>query len=87
MRHNTKTRIAYRSEHNNKCKKQVTLSMITDGKKWHYLAVTNLPASLQGNISNHERDFYCLICFSSYITKNKLRKHKEICNNHDSYHI
>ena len=32
--HNTKTiRVAYRSEHNNKCKKQVILLMITDGKK------------------------------------------------------
>ena len=48
--HNTKTiRVAYRSEHNNKHKKQVILLMITDGKKWHYLAVTNLSALLQGN--------------------------------------
>ena len=48
--HNTKTiRIAYRSEHNNKRKKQVILLMITDGKKWHYLAITNLSALLQGN--------------------------------------
>ena len=32
--YNTKTiRVAYRSEHNNKCKKQVILLMITDGKK------------------------------------------------------
>ena len=31
--HNTKTiRVAYRSEHNNKRKKQVILLMITDGK-------------------------------------------------------
>ena len=59
--HNTKTiRVAYRSEYNNKRKKQVILLMITDGKKWHYLAVTNLSALLQGNSSNHEGDFYCL---------------------------
>ena len=32
--HNTKTmRVAYRSEHDNKHKKQVILLMITDGKK------------------------------------------------------
>ena len=31
--------------------------MITDGKKWHYLAVTNLSALLQGNSSNHKGDF------------------------------
>ena len=40
--HNTKTiRVAYWSEHNSKRKKQVILLMVTDGKKWHYLAVTN----------------------------------------------
>ena len=34
VKHNTKTiRVAYRSEYNNKHKKQVILLMITDGKK------------------------------------------------------
>ena len=34
--HNTKTiSVAYKSEFNNKCKKQVILLMITDGKHWH----------------------------------------------------
>ena len=85
---NTKTiSVAYRSEYNNKRKKQVILLMITDGKKWHYLAVTNLSALLQGNSSNHEGDFYCLNCFNSYTTKNKLKEHEEICNNHDSCRI
>ena len=42
---------------------------------------------LQGNSSNHEGDFYCLNCFNSYTTKNKLKEHEEICNNHDSCHI
>ena len=50
--HNTKTiSVAYRSEYNRKRKKQVILLMITDDKKWHYLAVTNLPALLA---KNHE---------------------------------
>ena len=88
IKDNTKTiRVAYRPEHKNKCKKQVILLMITDGKKWHYLAVTNLSALLQGNSSNHEGDFYCLNCFNSYTTKNKLKEHEEICNNHDSCRI
>ena len=56
--------IAYRSEYNNKRKEQVTLLIITDGKKWHFLAVINLSALLQGNSSNHEGDFYCSNCFS-----------------------
>ena len=64
MPHNTKTiSAAYRSEYNNKSKKQVILLMITDGKKWHYLAVTNLSALLQGMSSNHKEGFYCLNCF------------------------
>ena len=61
--------------------------MIGDGKKYHYLAVTNLSGLLQGNSSNHRGDFYCLNCFNSYTTKNKLKEHEEICNNHDSCHI
>ena len=40
--HNTKKRRpVYKSKYNNKRKNQVTLLMITDGKKWHYLAVKN----------------------------------------------
>ena len=78
---------AYKSKYNHKRKNQVILLIITDGKKWHYLAVTNLSALLQGNSSNHEGDFYCLNCFNSYTSKNKLKEHEEICNNHDSYHI
>ena len=61
--------------------------MIGDGKKYHYLAVTNLSGLLQGNSSNHKEDFYCLNCFNSYTTKNKLKEHEEICNNHDSCRI
>ena len=76
--HNTEIiRVAYRSEYNNKRKKQVILLMITDGKKWHYLAVTNLSALLAKKSSNHDGDFYCLNCFNSYITKNKLKEHEE----------
>ena len=85
--HNRKTiSVAYRSKYNNKCKKQVILLMITNGKKSHYLAVTNLPALLAKN-SSHDGDFCCLNCFNSYTTKNKLKEHEEICNNHDSCHV
>ena len=58
--------------------------MIGDGEKYHYLAVTNLSGLLQGNSSNHEGDFYCLYCFNSNTSKNKLKEHEEICNNHNS---
>ena len=51
--------------------------MITDGKKWHYLIVRSLSGLLKGITSNHKRDFYCLNCFHSYRTKNKLKNMKE----------
>ena len=61
--------------------------MITNSKKYHYLAVINLSRLLQGNSSNHEGDFYCLNCFNSYTSKNKPKEHEEICNSHDSCQI
>ena len=76
--------VVYKSKHNNKRKNQVILLMISDGKKYHYLVVTNLSGLLQENSSNHEGYFYCLNCFNSYTTKNKRKKHEEICNNHNS---
>ena len=45
IKQNTETiRVVYRSEYNNKLKKQVLLLMITESKNRHYLAVTNLSA-------------------------------------------
>ena len=79
--------VAYRSEYNNKRQKQVILLMITDGKKQYYLALTNLSVLFAKKSSNHDGDFYCLNCFNSYTTNNKLKEHEEICNNHDSFHI
>ena len=61
--------------------------MITNGKKSRCLAVTSLFALLEGVSSNNKDDFYCLNYFSSYTSKNKLKEHEEICNNHDSYNI
>ena len=38
-------------------------------------------------LSCRKGDLYCLNCFNSYTTENKLKKHEEVCNNHDSYHM
>ena len=73
--------------------------MITDGKKWHYLAlksvrrfdgkrgynrpIKSLSRLLRGKTSNHDGDFYCLNCFHSYCTDNTLKKHDSLCNKHD----
>ena len=51
--------------------------MITDGGKWHYLVVKNLSRLIRGITSNHYIDFYCLNCFHTYRTKNKLEAHKK----------
>ena len=72
--HNTETiRVAYRSEYNHKRKDQVNLFMITDGNKWHYLAISSLSALLEGKLLNNHGDFYCINCFSSYSTKKSKR--------------
>ena len=79
--------LAYRSKNNLTCDKQAILLMITDGEKWHYLAVKNLPALSKGITSTHEKDFYCLNCFHSYRTKNKLESHKKISENYEYCHV
>ena len=75
---------AYTSKYNYKSKKQVILLMITyNSNRWHYLAVKNLPALLRGITLNHHGHFYCLNCFYSCTTHNKLKNHERVCNNHD----
>ena len=76
--HNTrKIQVAYKSKQNLTCDKQVILLMITNGEKLDYLTVKNLPGLLRGITSTHKEDFYCLNCFRSYRTKNKLEVHKK----------
>ena len=81
--HNTeKIRHAYKSKYNLTRENQVIVLMITDGEKWHYLAVKSLFALFREITGNSHGDFYCLNCFNSYTTENKLKKHKNVCENH-----
>ena len=81
--HNTEEiRHAYISKYNLDRENQVILLSITDGKKWHYLAVKKLFALLRGTSKNNG-DFYYVSCFHSFRTKNKLKKHQKVCENHD----
>ena len=73
----------FKSKYNKEQENQVILLMITDGKKWHYLAVKKRFALLRGVASKHVGDFNCLNCFHSYATKNKLEKYYNVCKNHD----
>ena len=61
--------LAYKSKFNLKRENQVNLLMISDGEKWHYLAIRKLNAWLKGITSKHNGDYYCLNCFHSYPSK------------------
>ena len=82
------TRPAYISKYNHKRKKQVILLIITDdGERWHYIAVRSLSILFRGISSSNNGDFYCLNCFHSYRTPNKLKRHDRVCNNHGYCHV
>ena len=86
--HNNKEiRHEYKSKDSLKRENQVILVMIIDSEKWHYLAVKKLFALFRGVTSKHDRDFYCLIFFHFYTTKNKLEKHDQVCKNHDYFYV
>ena len=82
-----KLHLAYKSKYNLTREKQVILLMITDGEKWHYIAVKRLSGLLRGVTGNNYSDFYCLNCFHTYRTENKLEKRKKICENYDYCHV
>ena len=82
-----KVEIAYKSKYNLIRDNQIILLMISNGENWHYLVVKNLSRLLKGISSNHNSDYYCLNCFQSYRTENKLNAHKKICENHDYCNI
>ena len=98
---NTKTiRIAYKSKYNHKRKNQVVLLMITNGKKWNYLAlkgvlnpngynrpVRSLSRLFRGITSNHIGDYYCLGFLNSFRTDNGLKRHERLCDKHDYCHV
>ena len=42
---------------------------------------------LKGTTSKHNEDFHCLNCFHSYSTKEKLKKHRNACENHDYCYV
>ena len=61
--------------------------MITEGEKWHYLAVKSFSALFREITGNNHGDFYCLNCFQSYTTENELKKYKKVCENHDYCYV
>ena len=82
-----KIRHACKPKYNLTRENQVILLMIADGEKWHYLAVKSLSALFRGITGTNNGDFYCLNCFQSYTTENKLKKHKKLFENHDYHYV
>ena len=80
-------RHAYKSKRNLNCENQVILLMISDSKKWHYLVVKKMSALLKGITSKHDRHHYCLNCLHSYRTKERLKKHENVCKDHDYCYV
>ena len=46
-----------------------------------------MSALLKGTSSSNNGHSYCLNCFHSYRTPNKLKRHERVCNNHDYCHV
>ena len=76
--HENTINLAYKSKYNCKRENQVVLLMITNGEKWHHIALKseraddgfNCPARslsglFRGITSNHNGDFCCLNCLHS----------------------
>ena len=88
MPYNTEEiRHTYKSKHNLNCKDKVILLMNTDGEKWHYLTVKKLSVLFRGTTSSHKGDFHCLNYLHSYSTKDKLKRHENVCKNYDYSYV
>ena len=74
------------SEHIDRIEKRHYLALKSESVQYNgkscNLPVKSLSRLLNGISSNHVGDFYCLNCFNSYSSENKLKKHEEICNKH-----
>ena len=46
-----------------------------------------LSAIFRGVTSKHVGDFYCLNCLYLYRTVSKLKKHYNVCKNHDYFYV
>ena len=89
--HNTKTiNLAYKSKYNRKHENQVVLLMITNGEKWHYIAlksvrtddgfnhpIRSLSILFREIPTNNDEDPYCLGCLHSFRTKMRLKDVKD----------
>ena len=69
---------AYKTKYILTRENQVILLMITDGEKWHYLAMKRFSALFRGITGNNNGDFYCLKFFSYTLEKINLKSIKSL---------
>ena len=55
--------------------------MVNNAIKCYHFVVETLFALIKGTTSTHKEDFYCLNCFNSNTTKDKLKNHYNVCRN------
>ena len=99
--HNEKTtNLAYKSKYCRKHENQVVLLMITNGEKWHCIAlksestddgfnrpIRNLSRLFTGITSRHCGAFYYLNSLHSFITDNALKRNERSCDNNYYCHV
>ena len=73
-----------RSGRNMKCKKQINLLIIADGKKRHYTAMKNISMLLSKvNRKTQHAYHYCMNCFNGSRTASARDKHYGYCSSND----
>ena len=85
--------LQHKSKYNRTRLNQVVALMINDGVTWHYLALKSIltsdghmrPIQSISRLCNKitTNNYYCLNCFHSYSTENKLKEHELVCEDHD----
>ena len=77
----------YVSKCNSNREKQVSLLMIPNREKWHYLAVKKLSSLVRRITSKHHVNFYCVNCLHSFTRVRKLESHKKVCGNKNFFNV
>ena len=64
--------------------KIANLLLISDGEKQHYCWIKNMSRLLSSQVSDRDGErHFCLRCLNSSTDKDRLKQHKQYCDNHD----
>ena len=69
-------------------KHKVDLLLISNEENQHYCIIKNMSRLLyEQKYTKHQKKYYCRRCFSSFTSQEKLKLHKESCNQHETVKI